>query len=474
VTKARTLFGPYEPDKPPHLTDVLRDMGNAYAGASGYRPVGQFQPVTTALPASFFGAAAFVNSAGNGILLAGTVSGIYRYTGIAWSALASSLTVADRWQFTQFGDLAIAVNGGATRKIDMIGNTIANVPGAPTALCVATVRDFVVYGQANGNASMIQWCGFGNQDDNTPGVNQAGFQPMLTGGYVMGIAGGEYGIIVQRSRVVRMSYTGDPDVPFQFDEISANIGAISRGSIAQAGRLIFFLSDRGFMMCDGNEVKPIGFERVDATFFAANPRSTLDAMYAAIDPRRNAVAWAMPGSPGTIMVYDWALDKWSVIRAVVKGIFSGFSSNLSLDALDALYPGGVDTIPYSFDDPRFAGGDPLFLVVDQTNTVGTFSGSNMAAWFSCPLQEYSQGRTSRVRMARPIGDAVSGVTVTLDARQRLGDAAGSASRAVLNASGQMPVRASGRYIGARMDFAAGAGWAYNQGVEFDIAAGQQR
>lgn len=471
---AKTLFGPYEPDKPPHMQDGLTDMGNAYAGAAGYRPVGKFQTFTTALPETFYGAAAFVTSDGTGALLGGTTDGIYRYGGSSWTALATGLVPSSRWQFTQFGDLAIAVNGAVTKKIDLITTTIANVPGAPTATCVTTVRDFVVYGQADGNAAMVQWSGFGNQDDNTPGVNQAGFQPMLTGGYVMGIAGGEYGVIVQRSRVVRMSYTGDPDVPFQFDEISANIGAISKGSIAQAGRLIFFLSDRGFMMCDGNDVKPIGFERVDATFFKEFARSTLDQMYAAIDPRKNVVAFSMPGTPGLTLLYNWALDQWAPIRMASIAMFSGFSANLSLDDLDALYPGGVDTIPYSFDDPRFAGGDPLLIAVDQASTLGTLSGDNMAAWFTCPFQEYMPGRAARVRTTRPIGDAVAGLSITLDARARLGDGEAVTTRGALTASGAMPVRANGRYIAARLDFADGATWSYAQGVEIEVEAGARR
>ena len=472
--KARTIFGPYEPDKPPHLQDGLSDMANAYAGATGYRPVGQFSAATVALPAAFNGATAFVASNGTGVLLAGTSSALLRYSGTAWTTLGSGFSTSDRWRFTQFGDLAICVCGGATKKVDMVANTVANVPGAPTATSVATVRDFVVYGGAGGNAALVQWSAFGNQDGNTPGVNQAGFQPMLTGGYVMGIAGGEYGVIVQRSRVVRMSYTGDPDNPFQFDEISANIGAISRGSIVQAGRMVFFLSDRGFMMCDGNEVKPIGFERVDSTFFASYARSTLGAMYAAIDPRRNIVAWYMPGTPGMMLVYDWALDRWAKISLTAQGLFSGFSANASLESLDALYPSGVDSIPFSLDDPRFSGGDPLLLVVSVAGTIGTLTGANMAAYFATPFQEYASGSRARVRTVRPLGDAVSGLSVTLDARARLGDAVGAKVRSTLQPSGQMPVRSTGRYIAARLDLAESAGWTFQQGIELEFEAGAVR
>lgn len=472
--KSRLIFGPYEPDKAPYQADVLVDMANAYASPNGWRPVGQFAGFTPVMPEAFNGATAFVNSEGNGFLVAGSDDSLYRYSGLSWTTLGSGYATGIRWQFTQFSDVAIAVNGGPTQEIDLITGAISAVPGAPSATSVATVRDFVVYGQANGQTNMVQWSGFGNQDDNTPGVNQAGFQPMLTGGSVQGIASGEYGVIVQRSRVVRMTYTGDADIPFQFDEISANIGAVSKGSIAQAGRMVFFLSDRGFQMCDGNEVKSIGFQRVDETFAKLYPRQSLEKMWTAIDPRRNVVAWLVPGSPGLVLLYDWVQDRWSNIRINAIGLFSGFSANISLEALDILYPGGINTIPYSLDDPRFAGGDPLFLVVDSLSEIGTLTGSNMAAYFKMPYQELNQGRRSRVSNSRPIGDCTSGVTLTLSGRLRLGDSDETVTRSELTASGRIPTRINNYFIAPRLDFADGAVWSYCQGIEFDHAIGGGR
>lgn len=471
---ATTTFGPYEPDKPALLNGGLVDMANAYAGANGYRPVGQFQAFTAALPGAFNGATSFVATDGTSAFLGGTTTGIYRYSGTAWTAIATSLTFPNRWQFTQFGDLAICVNGGTTKKINLISSAIADVPGAPTATSVATVRDFVVYGQANGDKSMVRWSAFNNQDGNTPGVDQAGFQPMLAGGFVMGIAGGEYGVIIQRSRVMRMTYTADPDDPFQFDEISANIGAISSGSIVQGGRDIFFYSDKGFMKCDGNTVTPIGVERVDKTFADAYPRSILDQMYAAIDPRRNVVAWMMPGTTGVMLLYDYALDRWAPIRTNNIAVVSGFSSNVTLEDLDALYPGGIDTMPYSLDDPRFAGGDPVFLMVDNANVFGTLSGANMAAYFTCAFQEYMPGRRARVKTSRVLGDATAGVTITLDSRRMIGNGPSTTSRATIQPSGAMPVRANARYIAPRLDFAAGAAWTFQSGVQLEVEDGGGR
>lgn len=474
MARQHIIYGAYEPDKAPFMHDGLIDIMNAYASANGYKPVGAFEAITDPLPDNFNGGAAFVDSARNGTLLAGTLTNLYRYN-VGWESIVDSLSLNNRWQFTQFGDVVIAVNGAATQAVDLLANTAGPVSGAPTATSVATVRDFVVYGGADGNSALVQWSGFNDYTSNTPGVNQAGFQPMLDGGVVQGIAGGEYGLIIQRSSIRRMTYTGDEFV-WQFDVISPEIGAISPGSIAQSGRRVYFLSDRGFMFTDGTgEPTPIGVERVDRTFFATYNRAQLDTMYAAIDPRRTTVAWIVPGAPAKLWVYNWTLDRWTIIELDAQAVFSGFTSSLTLEQLDALYPGGLDTIPYSLDSTRFAGGDPLLLLANAGGSVGALTGANMEASFTTAYIEYSDGRRTRLRFIRPLTDAIEGMTVTMTGKQRVGDTLNMPpSRSTLMPSGDMPVRASGRYISTEMDIAAGVNWTWIQGHEPVYALGGGR
>lgn len=470
----KVMFGAFEPDKPPHLHHGISDMANAYPRASGYSPMGAFVPITDALPQAYNGGASYVASDGTGSLLAGGGDALYEFVSGSWTSLTSGLSGTDPFRFTQFGDQVIAVNGGETQVIDLLTSTAGPLGGdPPTATSVATVRDFVVYGEADGNQALVQWSGFNDATSNTPGTNQAGFQPMLEGGAVMGTVGGEYGIIVQRGRVVRMTYTGD-DTTFQFDAIAREVGAVSKGSIAATDRRIYFLSDRGFVYCDGNTITPIGFERVDKAFLAENPVSTLGAMSSAIDPRRYVVAWLMPGNPGRLWMYDWGLDRWAKAEIDAKAIFSGFTANITLEQLDALYPSGLDSMPYSLDDPRFAGGDPLFLFVRNDDTIGALTGENIAAWFETPFVEMVDRRRTRLRAVVPIGDAVDGLSVTLDCRQRLGDRPVPQVRGTLQRSGMMPVRANGIYVKSRLDLAAGAEWTYAQGLEFIPAVGGAR
>jgi hypothetical protein len=186
------------------------------------------------------------------------------------------------------------------------------------------------------------------------------------------------------------------------------------------------------------------------------------------------VAWLVPGSPGKLWVYNWQLDRWTIIALDAIGLFRGFTSSITLEQLNTLYPGGLDTIPFSLDSTRFSGGDPLLLLANAQGAIGALSGSNMAASLTTAYVEYADGRGTRLRAIRPITDAADGITITMDCRQRLGDITGLTSRSTLMASGDVPVRASGRYIALTMAMDAGAVWQSVQGVEPIYAVGGGR
>jgi len=475
--KTVIAFPAYLPDQTVN-SGVLLTAQNVYPATDGYRPARSFQSVSDPLDEAYQGGASFIASDATAYLIVGTSSDIYRLTAGAWSSLATGLT-AGRWRWAQFGDFAIGVNGSATQEVDLTAGTASPLAGAPTGTCITVVRDQVVIGRANGDISMVQWSGFNNHTQWTAGLNQSGFQPMLTGGAVMGLAGGEYGIILQRFRLVRMTYTGD-DFVYQFDEITSNVGCASAASIVQAGRNVYFLSDRGFMALeDGQALKYIGDEKVNRTFSAALARDDYELMHTAVDPQNSLAMWGVPGNPGTIWIYNWTLDRWATIVVPFTGLFSGFTSSLTLEEVSALYP-DIDDMPYSFDDPRFSGGDPRLYVVDNARELGTLTGETLAVRLQLGFTQFATGRAARIRFIRPICDAVDGISITADTRARLGDAASLATAGALRASGSMPIRAAGRYIALTMNVAAGTErgdgeqWGYVQGLELDFYAGGGR
>lgn len=464
-------------DLPAYLPDQSINSGvitvaeNVYRAADGYRPIGSFLTNSTALPADFNGGGAFISTSGTTYLLAGTTTTLSRYSAGGWVSLLTGLTVVNRWNFTQFGDFVIAVNGGATREADLNAGTASALAGAPTFTCVTVVGDYVVGGQADGDILLVQWSAFNDHTGWTPGTDQSGFQPMLTGGEIMGLAGGEFGVILQRGRLVRMSRTGNADAPFQFDEITPNVGCASKGSVCQHGRSVFFLSDRGFMACeDGQLPVPIGNEKVDRDFQSQVPRDEWHRIYGAVDPRRTLVSWVLPGNPGKEWIYNWTLQEWSTGAYVVDGIFSGFTSSTDTDNTGIT---DIDSDPaLTVDDPRFSGGAPRLLAV-QNGQIGTLEGPPLAARINMGFVEFAKDKVSRLRSVRPVGDLTSASCV-LDCRQRLGDTENLKTTGSMRDSGVMPVRASGKYVATRLSIPAAHQWSYIRAIEYEIEGGGSR
>lgn len=467
-----------------NLTEYLPDQGslaggltlarNCYPITVGYGPARDFSSQTDALPYEFRGGAAFISGDGSTTLLAGTSDGLSRLNGSSWSTIAT-VSVSGLWQFAQFGEFVVSVNGTQTQVSSLVGGTTSALAGAPAGWAVAVVGDYVVIGGDAGDRFSIRTSGFNDHTDwdFTDPASTATYQPMLTGGEVMGLAGGEYGVILQRERLVRMTRTGDSAAPFSYDEISASVGCASRGSVCQLGRTVFFLSDKGFMSLeDGQAIVPIGVEKVDREFTSQVARDDYDSIFSAVDPQAKLVIWCVPGRPGTLWVYNYVLKRWSVVRLRIEGVFPGYTLSTSLETLAASFP-DLDAMTVSLDDARWEGGAPrLYAVRDKA--VGSLSGTTMKAEFQTSFTQFSDGRVSRVRALRPITDAATGHAITLDMRSRMGDRENYINASSIRDSGVMPIRCNGRYTRAYWSIEAGETWSFAQGFEVHFEVGGER
>ena len=465
---------------PPFLPDQSANSGslevanNVYPKTDGYGPISDFSSFTDALGANFKGGGAFIAADGTSTLLVGTASGLVKYAGGSWTNLITGMTVSGQWRFAQFGDYVIAVNGVETKVVDLAAGTAGTLTGAPAGVAVAVVGAYVVIVQASGDLSGVYTSGFNDHTDWNYVSSTATYQPMLTGGEVMGIAGGEYGVILQRQRLVRMSLTGDSTAPFAYDDISTNVGCASKGSVAQHGNRIYFLSDSGFkcLIAGQEPVQNIGSEKVDRTFGGEVSRDDWEGIFSAIDPQSKVAIWCVPGAPGKLWIHNWELERWSTATLTIDAVFSGFTSSIDLETLAVTYP-DLDAMTISLDDPRWAGGHPRLYAV-QTKQVGTFFGDKLQATFEFSFNDFAGGRYARIRDIRPVTDATDGHTITLDCRARLGDAENIKTASSIRASGVMPVRASGRYVKPKWTIAAGTSWSYAQGMELALEAGGER
>lgn len=453
-------FPAWTPDTP--LT--TGDFSNVRALANGYGPAKGFSPVTSALSGILSGAG-FIGEDGTSVLLGGTSTNLYTYGGVTWNSVVGSLS-ATSWRFDQFGNNVIAVNGGQPIRYDIATGTATSITDAPVSDLVATVRNQVFLAGDPSTRNTLAISGYNDSEGWTAGDNQCLYNPFPSGGDITGLCGGETGIILQQRSVKRATYTGDVTV-WQFDEISKDVGCMAKGSVAQAGFLVFFLSEQGFQICDRNQLLPIGVDQIDEFFFRSYQRADIIARIScSIDPRSTTVTWAMPGSPGRMWSYNWTRKKWSVEDTNLRTIFSGFSANVGLEQLDTLYPGGIDTVPYSLDATIFSGGQPLFFVVNNSDVIGTMTGDNLTASLKLPPSEIEDGRRIRINGAYLISDAAQG-NVKIDVRQRAGDAPNIKTSSSMRASGRMPIRANGHCNGFEAIIPAGVDWSYIQGIKID-------
>lgn len=471
MSKYRLAFGEWLPDLADIRHDGLTGCVNVYPVANGYTPVGAFEAVTEALD-DWTGGGAFTHSDGSTALLGGAGGGLYDFDGASWNS--SYAVSAGRWRFAQNRALVVGVHGGAPVAYDLATSTGGLLGGTPPdASMVCTANDFTVLAGDPAAITTVTWSGFGNPEEWTAGTSQSGSLPLPDGGAITGLAGGENLLVFQRAAIHRFSYVGG-DGTWQRDKISSEIGCIEPSSICQAGGMVFFLSERGFMVCDGSTVRPIGAEKVDRTFFATYGRESLSALYAAVNPRHYLACWSMPGNPGTIWQYNWVLDRWSTVETELQGIMGAFTSSLSVDAVDAAYPGGADAIDLPVDSPVFAGGSPRFYVVTLSGVVGTLTGAAMATSLDTAMIEPVPGQFIRPYSGFVDTDAASGVSVRIDARAKPGAAENVRTWTDYRDTGHIKGRANGRYLRFGVDIAAGEAWTFLQGLTIEFGNGGTR
>jgi hypothetical protein len=376
-----------------------------------------------------------------------------------------------RWRFTQFGNVLIAANGG-NRLQGFNVNTASNFSDlsadAPQSRYVTVVRDFVVSGYVNDSevrANRVQWSALGDESSWTnSATTQADFQDIPDGGAVVGVTGGEFGLIFMDRSIHRMSYVGSPLV-FQFDNISRNQGCYEANSIIQYGGTSFFLSDNGFYACDGQQIIPIGNEKVNRFFFDDVDEGLLNLMSAAVDPARKLVIWAYASlSSATVdklLIFNYEIGKWTSGTTTASRVATSSTPSFTLEGLDVF--GDLEDIQTSFDSRIWLGGKMQFAGVKNSKIV-TFSGANNTAYIETGDIEVP-GTTSAITLAKPIVDNGSG-NVALVSRRLLSQQVVFGSQSVADSENRVSIRGVGRYH--RLQLTPTGQWKTTIGIDVEL------
>ena len=374
-----------------------------------------------------------------------------------------------RWRFTQFGNVIVAANGGNRLQgynLNSASTFQDLAVDAPKSRYVTVVRDFVVSGYVGSdNPNRVQWSALGDESSwANSATTQADFQDIPDGGSVVGVTGGEFGLVFMDRSIHRMSYVGSPLV-FQFDNISRNLGCYEANSIIQYAGTSFFLSDDGFYACDGQKIIPIGNEKVNRFFYNDADEGLLGLMSVAVDPFRKLVVWAYASNSSAtadkLLIYNYEINKWSSGTTTVDRIASTSSPAFTLDGLDIF--GTLEQIDASFDDRLWLGGKLQFAGVNETKII-TFSGGPSTATIETGDIELP-GATSAITIAKPIVDNGSG-NVALFSRRLLNEQVAFGSQIVADAENRVSIRGIGRYH--RLQLTPTGSWTSVVGTDIDL------
>ena len=487
-------FGEYKPDLPPLLNDGLTRCEGVLPQEIGYVPINQYSDITTVSlaerPQGIF-TARDNTAVGTSYVFVGTQTFLVQLDGSTWLDVSGSTYTTDaieRWNFIQWGNEVIATNFNDPIQVkSLAGGNFANLGGSPpNARYIAAVANFVVIGNIDDSGSYypqrIQWSGYNvNNSWATSAITQAGTLDLVNnGGWIMGIVGGDQGIIFQEFCITRMSYIGSPLV-WQFDLLEQDRGAYAPGAIQPIGNNIAYLAQDGFFVFDGRQSIPIGDGKIDRAFFAesgpiALDRDYVDRIVSCIYPNELIICWSYSsvnadpaGLNDTILFYNYgpnAKTRWSVLRTNTTDEVPGvtdinhyilaapLSQGYTLDGLDAVST-NIDSLPVpppndiSLDSPVWAGQQKVLGLITQDLDLAFFN-SNLFfdAYFETGEYQLNPPNRTSITMIRPFindPDGLGTIYVAISGRDTEQVTASFSNTVAINSSGFANVRSNSRF-----------------------------
>ena len=476
MATTKLTFGEWMPDQP-GISGALTDAKNVVSQAIGYGPLPSAatfsdeasESLTTLVAGKTPANATKLFAAGSTKIY--DVSGVGALTDVSKSGGYTPSANADRFRFTQFGNVIIGTNNSDPMQAYTLGTSTAFADlaaSAPICKYLTVVRDFVVTAFTTESSTVyparVRWSGINAETSwGSSQVTQADYQDIPDGGQIVGIRGGEFGLVFLEKGISRMSYVGTPFI-FQFDNISRGKGCIAAGSIAQTQGVSFFLSDDGFYMCDGQQVLPIGAEKVDRWFFLNADEGAFDTMSAAVDPVRKLIIWNFRTifAKRQLIIYNFKTQKWTYGDAGADYISDASTAAVTLENLDSI-SSSIDALPVSLDSILYMGGK-YFLGGTSGAYVVTYNGQ--PATGQLITGDLNAGGRSVVTLARPQVDNGS-ATVSVASRTLLSEQPSFTTAVAADSENRVSLRSNGYYHRFKV-VPTGDNWTTAVGMDIDL------
>ena len=487
-------FGQWLPDQADYVNAGATVAKNVIPRtASSYGPLAGLSAVSNALTNRPQGAGSFRDSAGTVFTFTGDDENLFKFnTGtlnfdeISSSTDAYTVATDEHVIFRQFGDRVISVNGHTDQPQSYVMGTssdFATLAGAaPRAKTMGIVKDFVMMGNTwdstdNAVVNRVWWSAINDPTDwptigSTDAANkQSDRQDLPVGGQVQAIVGPVGGLdaaVFLENAIYRVQYEGPPTV-LGFYLVEADRGTPAPNSVISIGTHAFYLSEDGFYQFTGSGSTAIGVDRVDKWFFSELNQTYYHRIYGSADAINKLAFWAFPstestnGVPDTILIYNWAVDRWAYANVDLEYLFRDLTSGYTLEGLDSV-SGSIDALQFSLDSRGWLGGRLVLSAFDTDKKLSRFNGNNLAA-----VVETAETGGSALTLVNGVRPFVDGGTLTVGIKTRdlLTASTPLTGPYAIDSNGQANFSKSARYGRAQVNVAAAGSWTHAQGIEYD-------
>lgn len=479
-------FGEWRPDVALLDSKFASEVENVFAGVNSYLPFPSLLPfgVTPLLNACGLYAARTLS--GEWKIYGGTPTKLYVWSLAGWTDISRTAGGAyhvqegDLWMWEQSGQHLVAVNiNDDPQWIDIdVGTNFVALPGSPPrATNVKQIGDFLfLSGLADSGGytkRSIIWSAINDPTGWIVGTNLCDTQQMPDGGPVQGVAGGEIGYVLQDRAIRTLQFLpGDTTIIFSFSRVLDDRGCVSKYGFDTIGNVLYFVSEDGFYSMTGQQVTPIGQDKVNEWWLANSDVDRRNVVHCIAGVNKPRIVWVYHFSSASQMydkqiIFDWSNGRWA--KSSISAFVWGLLSTPGLD-LDTTGPetGDVDldSTARSLDSFAYVGGRPLIGAIDPNGMLATLTGPNLPATMETAEVHLSPGMRAFVSDAYPLDDArddTSG-TVAAGTRERLQDAPVWEAPVTIEITGSAALYSSARLHRFRRFIPAATVWTHAQGV----------
>lgn len=473
----------FAPDAPWGTLGALRDCSAMIPYANGLVQSQPWSTTSDALPSTTLYAGMF-----GGYIIAASNAKLYRYTGPNWTDISRVAAYGTTHSsIVEFGSQVLACNGSGGDVIQSTTNPLsvnfADQATAPKAgLLLSTVSSgggfviaFDTYDAGFGTSPDRWWCCAVNDATSwTPSVATQATSGRLLGGTGAIIAAanlsGDTVVCFKQDTMFVGRYVGPPAV-WQWQELPG-YGCIWKNSLCTFSGKLFFASQNGLFIYDGNTIQPVGvgsiFEWWRNSVSARNPTYRY-LTFCQYDKYRNQIRLSYGSSAYVDKCLCISLDKFNC----------GFDTHPGANgriACPVYYAvsGSSDLLYAIADDLKLYTQGTVFSSGTQASSVtsGYIGDDN----FVSRLNEF------RLRYEKKPKTSVTAASCIAYSYPEAGGAETSyssvdSSDSPTSATNRFNVRASGRWFSAKFSFAAASGtteYAKLIGIEANLTKAGRR